>query len=155
MKKGFTLIELLAVLVILGVILSMVMINASHFSSERKQKDYDNIKNIIEENTRVLLDTDSSISPNTNKTIRSTVDFKLKTNSECKISYNLLVDRNLMDEKTVNPINNKIINQYSYMKISLNPDYTYKSEFVYSEENSNDVVNCCEYFDCCEIYGTC
>ena len=60
-----------------------------------------------------------------------------------------------MDEKTVNPINNKIINQYSYMKISLNPDYTYKSEFVYSEENSNDVVNCCEYFDCCEIYGTC
>lgn len=48
-KNGFSLIELLAVILILGVVSSIGVIKSIEMSNDEKKKEFDNLKEIIEE----------------------------------------------------------------------------------------------------------
>jgi len=129
-NKGYTLIELLAVITILASILTIVVINVNKYSEERKQKDWENIKKIIEDSAKNLAETDPDISVN--------VDNTLKENNVCKIDYSELVEKGLIDEDTKNPITNKIISNASYVKIALkSTDFTYIYDFVEKDDDSD------------------
>ena len=138
-KKGFTLVELMAVILILSIIMTMVLINANYFSNQRKQRDYENIVTIIEENTKVLVTTDYTVS--------NQVDDKLGTLSastgtaSCKISYGVLVDNGLMDSDTKNPVTNKVINSSSYVKVTIDSSNELKYKFIYVDENNPSPEN--------------
>ena len=54
-EKGFTLVELLTVFAILSIILGMVVVNVNNYSSKQREKDYENLVKIIEENAKVLV----------------------------------------------------------------------------------------------------
>ncbi len=141
MKKGYTLVELLAVLVILGIILSIVSLNVLKIFNDRKQRDYDNIVMLIEENTKVLLNTDTKISVEVNDKLQEIENSGSEVIS-CNLSYNELVKSGLMDADTKNPITGKVINSKSYIKITLTEDYDYNYEFVYVDEGANFTNNC-------------
>lgn len=140
MKKGFTLVELVAVITILSIILAMITIDANHYSNERKNKDYVNIVNLIQENTKILVNTNSSIEKQVNEKLSS------EGIDSCKINYNLLIENNLMDEDTVNPNTNKIIDNNSYIQVSLNTTtYEYEYNFIYVDEENDEnpsIENC-------------
>ena len=129
MKKGYTLIELLAVLALLASILTLVAINAFYFSDKRRQKDYENIKAIIIENAKVLV--------NTNKKVSKTVDYNLQSlqstdedEVSCILSYDALVDYKLMDKDTVNPQTNETLyGNKVWVKINLK-DFEYSYEYI-------------------------
>lgn len=136
MKKGFTLVELLAVLLILSIILGVAIFNTNYFTNQRKNKDYDNIVAIILENTDLLV--------NTNNDIHIKVNEKLSKVSSCKISYKNLIDDNLMDDSTINPKTNKVINLDSYIKVTLKSNYDFNYEFIDKDINdtSEEIVDC-------------
>ena len=54
-KNGFSLIELLAVILILGVVSSIGVIKSIEMSNDEKKKEFDNLKEIIEEMLNYLL----------------------------------------------------------------------------------------------------
>ena len=54
-KNGFSLIELLAVILILGVVSSIGVIKSIEMSNDEKKKEFDNLKEIIEENAKLLV----------------------------------------------------------------------------------------------------
>ena len=54
-EKGFTIVELLTVFAILSIILGMVVVNVNNYSSKQREKDYENLVKIIEENAKVLV----------------------------------------------------------------------------------------------------
>ena len=129
MKKGYTLIELLAVLALLASILTLVAINAFYFSDKRKNKDYENIKALIIDNAKVLVNTDKKISKTIDYNLQS-----LQTNDEdevsCIFSYDKLVDYDLMDEDTKNPVTNELLYKSNkWIKIDLK-DLEYSYEYI-------------------------
>ena len=129
MKKGFTLVELLAVIAILATILGMIVISVSYYSGKRKNKDYNNIKEIIEKNTEQLIKTNTNYS--------TKVDNKLQTQgAACKITYDVLVNNNLMTDDTKNPVTGKNIDSRSYIKVSIDSSYDYSFEFVYVDDDN-------------------
>lgn len=136
MKKGFTLVELLAVIAILSIVLSLVVVNTNYFLNQRKEKDYSNITDIIKKNTDVLI--------NTNNDIYIKVNNKLSSLDTCKISYQILIDNNLMDKDTINPKTNKIINTDSYIKVTVKSNYDFNYEFIDKDINdtSDEIVDC-------------
>lgn len=139
MRKGFTTVELLSVTVVLGIILSIAIIRIRSISEERNQTDYNNIASMIEENTKVLVNTDSEISSDVDETLQ---DLKLQKQTDdsivvaCQISYQELVDKKLMDKNTVNPKTGRVIDSLSYIKITLDSDDTYKYEFIYVKDSN-------------------
>lgn len=136
MKKGYTLLELLVTITILGFLIAMVAISASHFYNDRSQKEYNNIVSIIEENVKVLVNTDTEVITNMNSIL-------VNTNDTCKIEYSDLVAKKLMDENTVNPLTQEPFNTSSYVKVRLLNDYTYQYTFVDAdEEEIEDLPNC-------------
>ena len=141
MKKGYTLVELLAVIIILAAILSIVALNVAKIFNSRKQVDYDNIVMLIEENTKTLVNTDTRISVMINDKLQSLQESG-SSDSFCNLNYLELVDANLMDVDTKNPITNKIIDSNSYITISLNSSNNYNYHFVYNENNTNMENNC-------------
>ena len=130
-KNGFTLVELLAVIVILAIIMVMVTINVAYFSNKRKEDDYEKMKTLIVENTKQLLETgyidevDSAISNSSSKS--------------CIINYSNLVSRNLMNDDTKNPINNKPLST-TCVKIMIDEN-TYKYNYTFLE-NCSGIPNC-------------
>lgn len=136
-KKGFTLIEIITVLVILSIILGMVLINVTDFSNERKEKDYNNIKSIIEKNTDMLLNDDEDIYISVNEKLMSVGD-------ECIIEYIRLEEANLMDKGTINPKTEKVINKDSYIKVKLNDNYDFEYTFVDKDfDTSTETIDLC------------
>lgn len=132
MKKGFTLVELLAVLVILSIVLGLVSINAIRYYNIRKQQDYENIKALIVDNAKVLVNS-------TSKKITKTIDSNLQTSNACRLNYSDLVNYNLMDKDTKNPTTGEIIND-TYIKITVSDTYDYNYEYV--DNDNESLVNC-------------
>ena len=138
MKKGFTLVELLAVIAILATILGMIVISVSYYSGKRKNKDYNNIKEIIEKNTEQLIKTNTNYS--------TKVDNKLQTQDDaCKITYDVLINNNLMTDDTKNPVTGKNIDSRSYVKVSIDSSYDYNFEFVYVDDDkpASEILDNC------------
>ncbi len=136
-KKGFTLVEVLAVLILLSIILGMVVVNVNYFSNNRKEKDYNNIVNIIEKNTEIFV--------NDNEDLYISVNDKLtNVGSKCKIEYIKLEEANLMDKDTINPKTGKEINKESYIRVKLNEDYDFEYTFVDKDEmlETEDIELC-------------
>ena len=129
MKKGYTLVELLAVIALLATILGLIAINGFYYSNKRKEKDYENIKALIIDNAKVLV--------TTNKDVYRVVDYNLQSlqisdddEVSCMLSYDKLVDYNLMDKDTENPITNELLYKSNkYIKITLK-DYEYSYNYV-------------------------
>ena len=127
-KKGFTLVELIAVIAILALLLSLVTISAIKFYNSRVQKDYENIKSIIEDSAKVFINTDSDV--------YSEVDDKLQEAGSCKILYDRLVDARLLDKDMTNPVDKTALyNNNKYIKITLD-DSEYSYEFM-DEDDAN------------------
>lgn len=137
MKKGYTLVELLAVLAILAIIISLIAVNAVSLYNKRKQEDYNNIKKIIESNAKVYVDT-------TSKNISKNIDSVLSTNRSCKLSYDILVDNNLMDKDVVDADGNVLYNNNKYIIIRLNSttyDYSYSFTIDDTAQGYVDCIN--------------
>ena len=140
MKKGYTLVELLAVLALLATILTLIAVNAFYFADKRKRKDYQNIKEIIVENAKILV--------NTNKNVSKIVDYNLQSlqssdsdEVSCILSYDKLVDYDLMDADTKNPITNEVLYKNDkWIKISLK-NYNFSYEYIEDLEG-NTFTNC-------------
>lgn len=133
-KRGFTLVELLAVIVILGIVLSMVTINVTKNSNDRKKLDYENMVKLIEKNTELLVSENSDVYTDvTNK-----LSGEIKT---CKILYKTLIDNNLIDETEVDPRNGDKINPKSYIKVSFNSDYDLEYKFINIDDKEFDSEN--------------
>ena len=133
MKKGYTLVELLAVLALLATIIGLVAINAIEYSNERREKDYENIKLIMVDNSKILVES-------TSKSITKTIDNNLQTNTSCKITFSDLVNNNLMNSETKNPKTNEILSS-EYVKVTLDSS-TYKYSYEYKEIDEPGLVNC-------------
>ena len=130
-KNGFTLIELLAVLAILATILGLIIVNAKYYSDQRREKDYNNIRELAEKNTDTLVNTDDEFLE------------KLENKTNCKVDYSELVDRGLMDKDTKNPITNELLYGNSYVEVNCN-DEDCKSTFKYKDDTdySTSIINC-------------
>ena len=133
MKKGYTLVELLAVLALLATIIGLVAINAIEYSNERLEKDYENIKLIMVDNSKILVES-------TSKSITKTIDNNLQTNTSCKITFSDLVNNNLMNSETKNPKTNEVLSS-EYVKVTLDSS-TYKYSYEYKETDEPGLVNC-------------
>ena len=140
MKKGFTLVELLAVLVVLSIILSIIVINVNKYANLRKEADFDNIKKIIVESTSSLVTTDSVVSMNVNDKL-SSLD-GVSNDASCKILYSVLKEKGYMDRDTKNPLTNQLLDDNSYVKVTLNLNKNgYSYEYIYSNYDDN-IENC-------------
>ena len=113
-KNGFTLIELLAVFVILSILLGMVVINVNTYSKKQREKDYENLVKIIEENAKVLVNKNEDLFVGV---INNSSKQDINGNKGCKFSYDLLVDNKLMDKDTINPVDNKKFYKNNYLII--------------------------------------
>ena len=145
-EKGFTLVELLTVFAILSIILGMVVVNVNNYSSKQREKDYENLVKIIEENAKVLVNKNEDLFVGvTNYASSKVIDVNGNTLNGCKFSYDLLVDNKLMDEDTVNPVDNKAFydNNYSII-ITLSDKGTYNYEL---KQNVNDDYTNCRDID--------
>ena len=135
-KKGFTLVELLAVIVILSVILGMVVINSKYFSDKRKQQDYDNLVNIVLENTKTMVETSYTMSDS----IDSVLGDSSNASHKCKLGYSVLVSNNLMDNDIKNPkTGDSLSNSCVLVSFDTNNEYQYKYEFL---EECTAMPNC-------------
>lgn len=137
-RNGFSLIELLAVILILGVVSSIGVIKSIEMSNDEKKKEFDNLKEIIEENAKLLV--------NENNDLYKGIASKTTTeNSDiCKFSYNELVKNNLMDEGTINPLTNKSISEEDYYIIVSNENGKYKytlKQLSNDKENYEECIN--------------
>ena len=134
MKKGFTLVELLAVIALLSVILGIATFSAVKYYNQRKEIDYNNIASLIVDNTKVLV--------NTNKTISKKVDYNLRNSHSCKLGYDVLVDNRLMDKDTKNPKTGEVLyGNNKYIRIKLNTT-TYEYSYKYDAANVGNLTDC-------------
>ena len=145
-EKGFTLVELLTVFAILSIILGMVVVNVNNYSSKQREKDYENLVKIIEENAKVLVNKNEDLFVGvTNNASSKVIDVNGNTLNGCKFSYDLLVDNKLMDEDTVNPVDNKAFYDNNYSIITILSDKgTYNYEL---KQNVNDDYTNCRDID--------
>ena len=145
-EKGFTLVELLTVFAILSIILGMVVVNVNNYSSKQREKDYENLVKIIEENAKVLVNKNEDLFVGvTNYASSKVIDVNGNTLNGCKFSYDLLVDNKLMDEDTVNPVDNKAFYDNNYSIITtLSDKGTYNYEL---KQNVNDDYTNCRDID--------
>ncbi len=145
-EKGFTLVELLTVFAILSIILGMVVVNVNNYSSKQREKDYENLVKIIEENAKVLVNKNEDLFVGvTNNASSKVIDVNGNTLNGCKFSYDLLVDNKLMDEDTVNPVDNKAFYNNNYSIITtLSDKGTYNYEL---KQNVNDDYTNCRDID--------
>lgn len=143
-EKGFTLVELLAVFVILSVILGMVIINVNTYSKQQKEKDYNNLVKIIEENAKVLANNTEELFRGVNNNASNNyTDENGNVINGCKFSYDLLVDNKLMDKDTINPISNKKFFENEYYIIASIKDNKFNYELK-QLDNSSSYINCRE-----------
>lgn len=138
-KNGFTLVELLAVIVIVGLLSSITLTRVNKFSNERKQQDYNNMVKLVEKNTSMLVSSDDDI-------YKKVTDKLIDINSKCSISYQTLIDKNLVDEREKNPITDDYINHNSYVIVSIdgNGELKYKFVNIDEEKNTEPPVSCLE-----------
>lgn len=138
-KNGFTLVELLAVIVIIGLLSSITLTRVNKFSNERKQQDYNNMVKLVEKNTSMLVSSDDDI-------YKKVTDKLIVINSKCSISYQTLIDKDLVDEREKNPITDDYINHNSYVIVSIddNGELKYKFVNIDEEKNTEPPVSCLE-----------
>lgn len=134
-RKGFTMVELLAVIVLLSVIFAIALISYNEVFKNRRENDYRNIVSMIEENTKVLVTTDFNISNKVDSLLVRENDDEEK---ECKISYNLLIQKRLMDDETKDPRTGKIISTDSFIIVSLNENEELEYQFVNMDPDDAD-----------------
>lgn len=138
-RNGFTLVELLAVIVIIGLLSSITLTRVNKFSNERKKQDYNNMVKLVEKNTGMLVSSDDDI--------YKKVTNKLKnSNTKCSISYQTLIDKDLVDEREKNPITDDYIDHNSYIIVSIdnNGELKYKFVNIDEEKNAEPPVSCLE-----------
>ena len=88
-EKGFTIVELLTVFAILSIILGMVVVNVNNYSSKQREKDYENLVKIIEENAKVLVNKNEDLFVGvTNNASSKVIDVNGNTLNGCKAFYN-------------------------------------------------------------------
>lgn len=138
-KNGFTLVELLAVIVIVGLLSSITLTRVNKFSNERKQQDYNNMVKLVEKNTSMLVSSDDDI-------YKKVTDKLININSKCSISYQTLIDKDLVDARERNPITDDYINHNSYVIVSIdgNGELKYKFVNIDEEKNAEQPVSCLE-----------
>lgn len=129
-KNGFTLVELLAVIVIIGLLSSITLTRVNKFSSERKKQDYNNMVKLVEKNTGMLVSSDDDI-------YKKVTDKLTDINSKCSISYQTLIDKDLVDARERNPITDDYINHNSYIIVSIDDKGELKYKFVNIDEEKN------------------
>lgn len=148
MKKGFTLIELVATISLLAIIVAMIVIDVYYFEGKKNAKERENLSSIIETTTKELVSTDETISTKVNDTL---MDLEEEHESDetveiaCYINYSVLTNKNLMDPDTKYPSTsgNKIIDNKSYIIVSLNSEENYDYEFIYVDDSSTPTVTNC------------
>lgn len=139
-KNGFTLVELLAVIVIIGLLSSITLTRVNKFSSERKKQDYNNMVKLVEKNTSMLVSSDDDI-------YKKVTDKLTDINPKCSISYQTLIDKDLVDARERNPITDDYINHNSYVIVSVDDDngeLKYKFVNIDEEKNTEQPVSCLE-----------
>lgn len=135
-KNGFSLIELLAVILILGIISSIGVVEYIKIGNDEKKKEFDNLKEIIEENAKLLVNENDELYKGIeSKTIRENSDI-------CKFSYKELVKNNLMDEGTINPLTNKNMSEEDYYIIVSNNNGKYKYTLKQLSNDKEEYVEC-------------
>ena len=107
-------------------------------SNDEKKKEFDNLKEIIEENAKLLVNENNDL-------YKGIVSKTTTENSDiCKFSYNELIKNNLMDEGTINPLTNKSISEEDYYIIVSNKDGKYKytlKQLSNDKENYKECIN--------------
>lgn len=138
-RNGFTLVELLAVIVIIGLLSSITLTRVNKFSNERKKQDYNNMVKLVENNTGMLVSSDDDI-------YKKVTDKLTDINPECSISYQTLIDKDLVDEREKNPITDDYIDHNSYIIVSIdnNGELKYKFVNIDEEKNAEQPVSCLE-----------
>ena len=138
-RNGFTLVELLAVIVIIGLLSSITLTRVNKFSNERKKQDYNNMVKLVEKNTGMLVSSDDDI-------YKKVTDKLTDINTECSISYQTLIDKDLVDEREKNPITDYYIDHNSYIIVSIDNNGELKYKFVNIDEDKNaePPVSCLE-----------
>ena len=134
-KKGFSLIELLAVIVILAIIFAIVLIYYTEVVEKRRLKDYNNIVEIIEENTKVLVTTNFDVSNKVDSKLEKEFDEEVK---ECKIPYTFLIEKGLMDADTKDPRRNKVMDSNSFVKVTSNENDELEFQFFNMDTEEDD-----------------
>ena len=131
-KKGFTLVELLAVIALLSLITGIVVIYAMDLFNTRSEIDYENIKKIVIENTKTMIEE--------NPQFADSIDANIRDNSgdsrACIIDYQTLVDKRLIDSDIINPKTNKTLSGHIIVRISSEYKYLFdfKETLEYEEE---------------------
>lgn len=128
-KRGFTLVELLAVIVIIGLLSSITLLKMNDSSRERKKQDYKNMVKLIEKNTSILISTNNEFYTKVTNNI-------INISDTCKISYQVLIDNNLVDETEKNPMTGDYINRESYVIISVDNNYKLEYKFINVDEDT-------------------
>ena len=137
-NKGFTLVELLAVIVVLSIISAIVVLRVMDVYNDRTVIDYDNLKDLIEENTKTMVETSHTMADKIDKSINTTGN----ESNACLLDYQVLVNNNYMDNDLKNPITKEPLT--GYIKITLNREnFKYSYEFIDVLGEEEDSIPSC------------
>ncbi len=119
-KKGFTLVELLAVIVILGVLLSLVVMSVNTYLKKAKETSLNSLIKSIEETSEIYLSDHSSEYPQLN-VVGSSFTFELEE----------LVDNNYIKKPVIEDVKGENIPLTTLINVTVVSDSEIKVDFLY------------------------
>jgi prepilin-type N-terminal cleavage/methylation domain-containing protein len=119
-KKGFTLVELLAVIVILGVLLSLVVMSVNTYLKKAKETSLNSLIKSIEETSEIYLSDHSSEYPQLN-VVGSSFTFELEE----------LVDNNYIKKPVIDDVKGENIPLTTLINVTVVSDSEIKVDFLY------------------------
>jgi prepilin-type N-terminal cleavage/methylation domain-containing protein len=119
-KKGFTLVELLAVIVILGVLLSLVVVSVNTYLKKAKETSLNSLVKSIEEASEIYLSDHSSEYPQLN-VVGSSFNFELGE----------LVDNDYIKKPVIDDVKGEDIPLTTLINVTVVSDSEIKVDFLY------------------------
>lgn len=107
-NKGFTLVEMIAVLVVMGILLTLTLPAVFNTLDKRKKSEHDATINEIISAAKLYVVQNNDVKN------------YLETTGEVNISYNKLVEDGLIKNKQIDPLTNEQWNTLSYVNIKYN-----------------------------------